>query len=68
MNSNSSKSDGIESRIRLGMVVSGSLTDGLEIKLDSQTSLEGIKVGTFVSVQGKETRFFALRGFSSGIV
>jgi len=60
MNSNSSKSDGTKSRIPLGMVVSGSLTDGLEIKLDPQTSLENIKVGTFVSIQGKETRFFAV--------
>ena len=32
----------------LGMVVSGSLTEGMEVRLDSSTSIEDIKVGTFV--------------------
>ena len=42
------------------MVVAGSLNDGLEVRLDPQTSLEDVKVGTFVSIQGEESRFFAV--------
>ena len=44
----------------LGMVVGGSLADGLDVRLDARTSLEDIKVGTFVSIQGKDQRFFAV--------
>ena len=42
----------------LGMVVSGSLTQGMEVKLDPSTSVEEIKVGTFVTIQGQGLRFF----------
>ncbi len=45
---------------RLGMVVSGSLTDGVEVRLDADTSIEDIKVGTFVNVQGQRMRFFGV--------
>ncbi len=45
---------------RLGMVVSGSLTEGMEIRLDADTSIEGIKVGTFVNIQGRHMRFFGV--------
>ena len=38
---------------RLGMVVAGSLADGVEVRLDPDTSTEDIKVGTFVTIQGK---------------
>ena len=44
----------------LGMVVSGSLTDGVEVKLDPSTSIEDVKVGSFVTVQGQRLRFFAV--------
>ena len=44
----------------LGMVVSGSLTEGMEVRLDSSTSIENIKVGTFVSIQGQRMRFFGV--------
>ena len=44
----------------LGMVVEGSLTKGVEIRLDPSTSVEDIKVGTFVTLQGKSTRFFGV--------
>ena len=60
MNGNSHKPDGTGTRVRLGMVVAGSLTDGLEVRLDPQTPMEDIKVGTFVSIQGEESRFFAV--------
>jgi hypothetical protein len=45
---------------RLGMVVSGSLTDGVEVRLDPDTSIEDVKVGTFVTVEGKRLRFFGV--------
>ena len=42
----------------LGMVIAGSITGGLEVRLDSSTAIEEIKVGTFVSISGKQLRFF----------
>ena len=44
----------------LGMVVDGSLTGGVEIRLDSTISVEEVKVGTFVTVQGEKLRFFGV--------
>ena len=45
---------------RLGMVVSGSLSDGVEVRLDAGVSVEDIKVGNFVSIQGERSRFFGV--------
>ena len=45
---------------RLGMVVSGSLAEGVEVRLDGDTSIEDVKVGAFVTVQGKRLRFFGV--------
>ncbi len=45
---------------RLGMVVAGSLAEGVEVRLDEATSTEQIKVGTFVTVQGQKMRFFGV--------
>ena len=45
---------------RLGMVVAGSLAEGVEVKLDSGTSTEEVKVGTFVTIQGQTLRFFGV--------
>ena len=42
----------------LGMVVDGSLTNGVEVRLNSQTLVEDLKVGTFVTIQGNRGRFF----------
>ena len=44
----------------LGMVVDGSLTRGVEIRLDPSESVEDVKVGTFVTVQGERFRFFGV--------
>ena len=41
----------------LGMVVAGSLTDGVEVRLDPETSVEEIKVGTLVAIEGQRSRF-----------
>ena len=47
-------------RVRLGMVVDGSLTNGMEVRLDPATSIEEIKVGAFVNIQGQQLRFFGV--------
>jgi DNA helicase HerA-like ATPase len=44
----------------LGLVVDGSLTNGLEVRLDPATSVENVKVGTFVTIQGSQHRFFGV--------
>ena len=44
----------------LGIVVEGSLTRGVEIRLGPSTSVEDIKLGTFVTVQGENLRFFGV--------
>ena len=47
---------------RLGMVVGGSLSHGLEVRLDAAggASVEDIAVGSFVTVQGRRRRYFAV--------
>jgi DNA helicase HerA-like ATPase len=44
----------------LGMVIEGSVTDGVEVRLDPGASVERVKVGTFVTIQGAENRFFGV--------
>ena len=44
----------------LGLVVDGSLNDGVEIRLNRQTLVEDLKVGTFVTVQGRRGKFFGV--------
>ena len=50
----------LDSGGRLGMVVSGSLAEGVQVKLDPDSSVEGVKVGTFVTLQGERMRFFGV--------
>jgi DNA helicase HerA-like ATPase len=46
---------------RLGIVVGGSLSKGLEVKLDPQTVIEGLAVGRYVVIHGRTgRRFFSL--------
>ena len=47
-------------RVRVGAVVDGSLTGGLEVRLDPETSIEDIKVGAFVTMQGERQRYFGV--------
>jgi uncharacterized protein len=48
-------------RQRLGMVVAGSLNEGVEIKLDGNTLIEGIAVGSYVTIDGQTSRkYFGL--------
>ncbi|SVE53801.1 uncharacterized protein METZ01_LOCUS506655, partial [marine metagenome] len=46
----------------LGVVVGGSLGQGLEIRLGNTSgmSVEDVKVGSFVTVRGKRNRFFGV--------
>ena len=45
---------------RLGLVVSGSLAGGLDVRLDSSRSVEEMAVGRYVTVQGRRSRFFGI--------
>jgi uncharacterized protein len=46
---------------RLGIVVGGSLSKGLDVKLDRNTVIEGLAVGRYVVVRGQTgRRFFSL--------
>ena len=49
-----------DGRLPLGMVVSGSLSEGVKVRLDDGVSIEDIKVGTFVSIQGQRSRFLGV--------
>ncbi|WP_245395630.1 helicase HerA domain-containing protein [Anthocerotibacter panamensis] len=44
----------------LGLVVTGSLSAGLEVRLDPTISVEDIRVGKFVIIRGKSTQFFSM--------
>ena len=42
----------------LGTVIQGSLSQGLEIRLNADISVEDMRVGKFLVVQGVRSRFF----------
>ncbi|HZO86905.1 MAG TPA: ATP-binding protein [Chthonomonadaceae bacterium] len=44
----------------LGVIVRGSLTEGLEMRLAEGKSVEDLRAGKFVVVQGERSQFFAL--------
>ena len=44
----------------LGLITQGSLSSGLEMRLDRKSSVEDLRVGRFVVVEGKNTRFFSM--------
>lgn len=44
----------------LGLVIEGSLTKGLTMRLAPDKSVEDLRAGTFLVVQGERNRFFAL--------
>ena len=45
---------------RLGIVTSGSLDKGVEVKLDSSVSVENMAVGRYVTIEGQQRRFFGM--------
>ncbi|GIW21710.1 MAG: hypothetical protein KatS3mg068_0717 [Candidatus Sericytochromatia bacterium] len=44
----------------LGVITQGSLSTGLEMKLSNDKSVEDIRVGKFVVIEGKKNRFFSM--------
>jgi DNA helicase HerA-like ATPase len=50
----------MENTQRLGIVVSGSLNKGVEVKLDSSASVEDMAVGRYVTIEGNKRRFFGM--------
>jgi DNA helicase HerA-like ATPase len=44
----------------LGMVISGSLSKGLEVKLNPNAPIEEITVGRYVTIQGAQLKFFGM--------
>ncbi len=44
----------------LGIITQGSLSTGLEMRLDPSVSVEELRVGRFVVVEGKTARFFSM--------
>ena len=44
----------------LGVIVAGSLSKGLEMRMAETGSIEDLRVGKFVVVQGERNRFFAM--------
>ncbi len=44
----------------LGIVVQGSLSLGLEARLNADVSVEDMRVGKFVIIKGRRTRFFSM--------
>ncbi|MCL2140777.1 MAG: ATP-binding protein [Dehalococcoidia bacterium] len=45
---------------RLGIVVSGSLNEGVAIRLDINSSIENIVVGQYVTIEGQKLRFLGM--------
>jgi uncharacterized protein len=45
---------------QLGVVVAGSLTHGLEVKLDASASVEDMAVGRYVTIRGQKRLFFGM--------
>jgi DNA helicase HerA-like ATPase len=50
----------MDEKSRLGSVISGSLTGGIEVKLDTGVSVEDIIVGRYVAIRGSKRRFFGM--------
>ncbi len=44
----------------LGLVVDGSLANGIEVRLDQAASVEDVKVGAFVTIRGSGHQFFGV--------
>src|SRR5438128_2634411 len=51
--------DGHDPR-RLGLIVAGSLSKGLEARLDGDVSVEDMAVGRYVVVDGQQRKFFGM--------
>jgi uncharacterized protein len=45
---------------QLGVVINGSLTGGIDVKLDGSSSVEDMAVGRYVTIKGQKSRFFGM--------
>ena len=52
--------DTADSPVRMGIVVGGSLSRGVEVRLDATFPVERVKVGGFVTIRGQSQRFFGI--------
>lgn len=52
--------DDLLSAQRLGIVTGGSLTDGLDVRLDAAQSVEDMAVGRYVVILGNKRKFFGM--------
>ena len=52
--------DNLEHGQRLGIVVSGSLNKGVDVRLDGSASVEDMAVGRYVTIEGQQRRFFGM--------
>ena len=52
--------DFTQERVPMGMVVGGSISRGVEIRLDSSFPVESVKVGGFVTIERRDRRFFGI--------
>ncbi|GAB4428714.1 MAG: DUF87 domain-containing protein [Chloroflexi bacterium OHK40] len=50
----------MQPRTRLGVVTSGSLMEGLTARLEARESVEDMRVGKFVVIQGEKHEFFSM--------
>ena len=53
-------SDNVSQVRPLGIVVGGSLSGGVDVKLDAGASVEELQAGAFVTIQGARHRFFGM--------
>ena len=49
-----------QQRARLGVITSGSLIEGLTARLEARESVEDMRVGKFVVIQGEKHEFFSM--------
>ena len=54
------KSFAMNNEMPLGSVIQGSLSQGLEVRLHADVSVEDMRVGKFLVVQGVRSRFFCM--------
>ncbi|MBI3732412.1 MAG: ATP-binding protein [Chloroflexi bacterium] len=47
-------------QLQLGVVTDGAFNQGLVVRLDADTSTEGLRIGSFVVIEGERHRFFGL--------
>lgn len=45
---------------KLGFVISGALTKGIDVRLDGVISVEDLAVGRYVTIEGQKRRFFGM--------